>query len=148
MTSLSGLESLTSLGGDLKIFDSNALVSISALSNLTSVGGHLSIESNNILTSLTGLESLTSIDGELNVAYNASLTNLCALYNVNLTGDLLEIHENTLLSMETAYALETRLRDNGFTGTSTITNNNGVGQVVCDEGYKGSLTGPYLLLLD
>jgi hypothetical protein len=35
--------------------------------------------------------------------------------------------------MDTAYALETQLRDNGFAGTAEIYNNDGSGLVTCDE---------------
>ena len=34
--------------------------------------------------------------------------------------------------MDTAYALETQLRENGFTGVAGIDNNNGSGLVSCD----------------
>jgi hypothetical protein len=154
LTSLSGLNNLTSVDGDLNIGYNNALISLSAPSNLTSVSG-VRIESNEALTSLSGLESLTSVGGDLMIFYNTALTNLkgldnltsvggvlginsndaltnlCSLYKVYLYGNSLFIHTNTKLSMETAYALETQLRNNGFTGTATIHDNNGTGLVIC-----------------
>jgi hypothetical protein len=71
------------------------------------------------------------VGGDLNIDYNTSLTNLCGLYNVNLLGLGLTISENTQLSMDTANALEARLRDNRFSGTAEIYDNNGSGIVCC-----------------
>jgi hypothetical protein len=132
LTSLTGLNNLTSVDGDLEIEENDFLSSLNALSKLTSVGGELWIESNAPLTSLTGLENLTSVGGNIGIESNASLTNLCGLYNVNVAGDNLWIYYNPVLSMETAYALETQLRNNGFTGQSDIHDNNGSGLVTCD----------------
>jgi hypothetical protein len=156
LTSLSGLENITSVGGGLDIYNNDALTTLSGLNNLTSLGGYLWIDSNASLTSLSGLENLTSlggslwientaltslsglnnityVGGSLNIFHNEVLTNLCALYNVNLYGSSLEIVDNIALSMDTALALETQLRSNGFTGTSDITDNDGSGQVFCDS---------------
>jgi hypothetical protein len=85
------------------------------------------------LASLSGLENLTSVGGYLEIGDNDALTNLCALYNVNLGGNNLDIYDNNALSMDTAYELETQLRNNGFTGTATIERNYGTGQVFCDN---------------
>merc|ERR1712134_246152 len=56
VTSLKGLEGLTSVGGDLDIWNNAQLTSLSGLEGLTSVGGYLSIYDNDQLTSLAGLE--------------------------------------------------------------------------------------------
>jgi hypothetical protein len=69
----------------------------------------------------------------LSIGANDVLTDLCALYNMNLFGDRLFIWENIDLSMATAYALETQLRSNGFTGTSSIHDNDGTGGLVTCE---------------
>merc|ERR1711937_736850 len=61
VTSLKGLEGLTSVGGDLQIgdWDGNPqLTSLAGLEGLTSVGGDLDIMYNDQLTSLSGLEGL------------------------------------------------------------------------------------------
>jgi hypothetical protein len=70
---------------------------------------------------------------DLGIDNNTALTNLCALYNANVAGDELSISDNTLLSMDTANALEAQLRINGFKGTASILNNNGSGLVTCDN---------------
>jgi hypothetical protein len=89
------------------------------------------IGGNSYLTSLNGLENLTSIGNRVLVDSNNALTNVCSLYKV--TGlNSLRITNHDLLSMETAYAFETQLRSNGFTGTADISNNNGSGLVSCD----------------
>ena len=133
LASLNGLENLTTVGNDLVIGFNNSLTSLNGLENLTSVGNDLGIIYNTSLTSLTGLNNLTTVSGDLYIDNNDALTNLCALYNVNLGGDSLNIYSNTVLSMDTAYALETQLINNGFTGTADIHDNNGSGLVSCEN---------------
>ena len=134
LTSLSGLQNLTSVDGYFIIQENANLNSLSDLSSLTSVGGAFHIVYCNSLLSLNGLENLTSIDGYLIIQMNEILTNLCALSNVNMRDDrILQIYNNTALSMATANALETQLRDNGFTGVAEIYNNDGSGLGTCDE---------------
>jgi hypothetical protein len=126
------LSGYTGVSGSLYI-SSTSLTSLVGLENLTSVGGPLSIRGNNILSSLSALSNLTSISGELYISGAAGLINLCALYNVSLYGDYLAIYGNEYLSMDTANALETQLRYNGFNGTSDIYNNTGLTQAFCDN---------------
>lgn len=130
LTNLSGLENLTSVGKYLVISFNYSLTSLTGLENLTSVGEDLGIIYNTSLTSLTELNNLTTV-GELQIRGNAALANLCALYNVNLGGDSLTIYNHTVLPMDTAYALETQLRYNGFTGTADIHDNYGTVQIFC-----------------
>jgi hypothetical protein len=130
---IADLSDCTEITGSLTI-EHTALTSLTGLENLTSVGWDfrgLIIWRNDALASLSGLNNLTSVGGDLYIGENNALTNLCALYDTNFAGDELSIYENTLLSMETAYALETQLRSNGFTGTADIFNNNGSGIVCC-----------------
>ncbi|MFZ9888596.1 MAG: hypothetical protein ACO3JL_13945, partial [Myxococcota bacterium] len=49
LTSLSGLEGLTSVGGEFEIIDNDALTSLSGLEGLTSVGGNLNIYTSSAL---------------------------------------------------------------------------------------------------
>ena len=136
LTSLSGFDDLSSVGLDLSIDNNASLTSLAGLNNLSSVGGELEIINNTVLTSLSGLDNLNSVDGWMMRIYsNPALTNLCALYNVKFDGfdggNVLRIYENSGLSMDTAYALETQLRSNGFTGYEYILDNNGTGLVTC-----------------
>jgi hypothetical protein len=130
LSSLNGLESLTSVGDYIDISLLPLLTNLNGLSNLTSIGSTLFIRINDALTSLNGLDSLTSIGNELIIGENAALTDLCGLYNVSTLSNLM-IYINTALSMDTAYAFETQLRANGYTGNAFIYENNGSGQVFC-----------------
>ena len=132
LTSLNGLQGLTNLSGGFEVISNGALTSLNGLQGLTNLSGSLKIMSNGALTSLSGLQNLTSVGGYLYILEFDLLTNLCALYNVNLDGNLY-IYNNLLLSMDTAYALETQLRSNGFTGTANIHDNDGTVQVFCDN---------------
>merc|ERR1712078_569271 len=67
VTSLKGLEGLTSVGGDLDIWNNDQLTSLSGLEGLTSIDGNLDIAYNAQLTSLAGLEGLTSVGGDLDI---------------------------------------------------------------------------------
>ena len=82
LTSLTGLDNVTSIGGGLFVFNNDALISLSGLEGLPSIGGFLSIRNNDALISLTGLDNLTSIGGDLYIAEHDALTNLTGLTNV------------------------------------------------------------------
>jgi hypothetical protein len=107
LTSLDGMESLTSIGGELRIggYDfwndvghgNDALTSLDGLVNLTSVGGYLDISGNSSLTSLEGLGNLASIGGFFQVAYSA-LTSLDGLGSLNSIGGDLSIYHNNVLN--------------------------------------------------
>ncbi len=101
LTSLNGLESLTSAGHGLTIRFNPVLTSFDGLENLTSLGsgGFLLIQVNDALTDLTALSNLTTVGGSLRVEYNLSLTSLAGLENINpATVDDLFITENPLLT--------------------------------------------------
>merc|ERR1719171_213642 len=74
VTSLKGLEGLSSIGGYLKIEHNAQLTSLNGLEGLTSVGGDLWIRHNAELTSLVGLEGLVSVGDYLSIDQNAQLT--------------------------------------------------------------------------
>lgn len=76
--SLSGLENIAGMGGNLWIESNDNLINLSALSNITSVGGNLYIINNPGLTSLTGLENIPELGEKLIVYGNDSLTGLSA----------------------------------------------------------------------
>merc|ERR1712176_1725216 len=62
VTSLKGLEGLTSVGGHVYILGIDQLTSLAGLAGLTSVGGRVFAYLNPQLQSLAGLESLTVVD--------------------------------------------------------------------------------------
>lgn len=91
LTSLLGLENITSIQGSfdnlgegigLQISNNNSLTSIAALSNLSLLDGNLNIFSNNSLSSLQGLEGITSINGNININTNNQITSLVGLNNL------------------------------------------------------------------
>merc|ERR1711937_742280 len=82
LTSLDGLEGLNSVGGYLRIYYNHQLTSFTGLEGLTSVGGSFEVMYNALLTSLAGLEGLTSVDGDLDIDYNDQLTSLAGLTEV------------------------------------------------------------------
>jgi hypothetical protein len=132
LTSLSGLENISSVERNLVILYNASLTNLTGLEGLTSVSEGLYIYDNNALSSLNGLENITSVGRDLWIFNNERLFNLCGLYNINLSGTELKIYSNETLSMDTAYALEDRLRSKGFTGTADIHDNNGTGLVTCE----------------
>lgn len=79
--SIDGNLIIGSIACDFLWNDNPQLTSLSGLENLTTIGGSLWIESNSNLTDLTGLEGLTSIGGELQIG-GSSLTNLNGLNNL------------------------------------------------------------------
>jgi len=98
INNLNGLSVITSIGGDLGIYYTDALTSLTALEGLTSIGGELSILANNVLINLTGLDNIdaTSIS-KLWIYGNYSLStceveSVCG-YIANPNGAI-EIHDN------------------------------------------------------
>jgi hypothetical protein len=94
-------------GGSFRSNREMALTSLDGLNSLTTIGGSLLIYGQNALTSLLALENLTTIDGNLQIGFmapyydlgNASLTSLSGLENINAASiDSLVIIENPSLS--------------------------------------------------
>jgi hypothetical protein len=98
LTSLTGLENITSFSGDLYIGHNDALTNLSGLENMTSIGKDLEIEGNPALTSLIGLENLASVGESLYIDYNDTLTNLSCLENLKSVGEGLRISDNAELT--------------------------------------------------
>jgi len=103
LTSLTGLDNLTSIGGDLWIDVNHALTSLTGLDNVTSIGEDLRIRNNDALIGLTGLESLTSIGEDLWIINNGSLMSLTGLYNID-EGTIININISNNSSLSTCEA--------------------------------------------
>jgi len=99
IVNLHGLNAITIIEGDLKIKDNKLLSSLTGLDNLTSVDGNFfigdydtyvfSCHGNYSLANLTGLESVNHIGGDLKICCNQSLTSLAGLDNLaTIAGDL------------------------------------------------------------
>ena len=86
LTSLTGLNALTQIGGDLEIYCNSSLTSLSGLNNLAIVEGNLHIGSidyiygfefgNDSLLDLSGLKVLQEVGGIFTIAGNDNLVNL------------------------------------------------------------------------
>jgi type IX secretion system substrate protein len=123
---LSGLNVLTSIGGECSIQDNDSLVNLTGLDNLASVGGNLLIAFNDALSSIAGLNNLNSIGGKHEIRYNVVLTSLTGLDNLNSIGGRFLFEGNDVLI--------------SLTGLGKLTSIGG-GCYVQDNGYLTSLTG-------
>ena len=119
LTSLNGLQNLSSVGGYLHLFD-NGLVEISSLSNLSTIGSSLSIFDNDALMSLTGLHGVTRILGALIIAKNDMLSNIEGIGNIYFGITDLRIFQNPLLSVCSLPRICNYITSGG---TNMITNN-------------------------
>ncbi len=98
LTSLMGLENLNSIGLSIQILNNDGLTNLSGLEGLSSVGGWFTLWYNSNLTNLTGLEGLTSIGESLQITRNSSLCTLTGLEQLNFIGDDLDINDNWYLT--------------------------------------------------
>jgi hypothetical protein len=65
VTSLDGLASLTSVGGDLSIHNTTSLTSTVGLDNIVSIGGNVLIYENVSLETVDGLNAVVEVGSEL-----------------------------------------------------------------------------------
>lgn len=89
----SGLESLERIGKSLTVNNNHALTDLSGIENLRSIGS-LSIITNNSLESLSGLDNLDSIHGELSINSTTLLGDLHAFNNLKYVDGYIEITNN------------------------------------------------------
>ena len=102
LENLDGLETLTTVAGDLLINDNNALVNIDGLSSLSMATidpvYKIEILRNAALRNLDGLSSLTGLEGALIIHLNNSLSNIQGLSNLEHVGAILHIAANHALA--------------------------------------------------
>jgi hypothetical protein len=102
LENLDGLESLTTIAGDLRINDNSALINIDGLSSLSMVTidpvYKIEISRNAALRNLDGLSSLTGLAGALIIHLNGSLSNVHGLSNLEQVGAILHIAANHTLT--------------------------------------------------
>lgn len=108
LTSLAGLESLTTVDGHLHITLNSKLTDLTGLSGLTTVGGDsVEISSNPALVSAT-LPALSSVAGELIIDGNTALTGFSLPALTTLPGGSARISNNpALLDVDGLSALHT-----------------------------------------
>lgn len=73
LISYSGLETVSTVNGNVTLSSNVLVTDFTGLENLTSIGGNLTIEDNNALSSLAGL-NVTSVSGDLTILSNESLS--------------------------------------------------------------------------
>jgi hypothetical protein len=84
ITSLTALQNITSVNGNLLIINNPLLENLNGLNALETVVGDVTLGTGNaILNSITSLANLESINGSLQILYNPELTSLEGLQNLN-----------------------------------------------------------------
>jgi hypothetical protein len=86
LISYAGLETLSTVNGDVTLSANLQVTDFTGLENLSSIGGNLTIEDNNSLFSLAGL-NVTSVAGDLTILTNPSLSE-CDVADFVLTVDV------------------------------------------------------------
>jgi hypothetical protein len=98
LTSLEGLNNLTSIRGALNISGNSILTDLTGLSRLISVGGTVTIIYHDDLVDFSGLNVLRSIGGDLQIVVNPGLTSLDGLEKLDSIGGTLFIYGNSTLT--------------------------------------------------
>jgi|FLOH01.1.fsa_nt_gi hypothetical protein len=134
ITNLSPLSSLTTVGGDLQIYNIYGLANLNGLSSLSSVGGNLWFNGNFLLSNLNGLSSLTTVGGDVQIWTNRGLLNLNGLSSLTSVGGKLFIQNNFVLSV--FCGLYPLINRGGVSGTYTVNGNalNPTEQEIIDDG--------------
>jgi hypothetical protein len=97
LTSLSGLNKLTSVGRAMLIMWNDGLIDLEGLDSLISVGYSLQIVENASLKSLEGINKLYSVS-ELDIGYNDSLLSLDGLQGLIKVNHYFDISGNPMLT--------------------------------------------------
>jgi len=98
ITNLNGLNVLTSVGENLRIWENSQLISLIGLNSVTSIGQALSLQANDVLPNLLGLDNLNSIGGWLSIGGNPELISLMGLHNLIYGVGPLGIWDNDALT--------------------------------------------------
>lgn len=122
--SLEGFNSLTTIGGQLRIEGLAETTTLEGLNNLESIGGNLVINANIILEDISSLISLTQINGILHITSNEVLNSLSGIENINHSGiEILYLFNNPLISYCNYPNICTYLELNTALNDATINNN-------------------------
>ncbi|SFZ94336.1 Por secretion system C-terminal sorting domain-containing protein [Flaviramulus basaltis] len=131
LTSLNGLQNLTSVGESFNIYYNDSLTSLNGLQGLTAIGTNTSIANsalgiftNPVLTDLTALQNLTTLnEGTISVQYSDALTSLNGLENIEASSiRSIVIRYNPQLTNCSAQSLCEALNI-GVSGNINITDN-------------------------
>jgi len=117
-------------GGHLIIRTNNNLTSLNGLNALTTIAGDFTIKFNDNLTDLSALTNLTSVGNIFTIGDNDNLTNLNGLQNLNTIGDRLDINGNQLLANLDALSGLTEVTNRiGISSNPNLANLNGLSNV-------------------
>ena len=117
LRTLEGLESLTTVGGDLEVYQCQELNSLVGLDNLTTVGEYFSIQFNYPLVSLDGLQNLTDVY-RLDVYENVGITSISEMESLATVEDQVYVRYNDSLCQSEVDEWEASL-DDSITVTSS-----------------------------
>ena len=98
LTTLSGLDNLTSIGGYLHIYGNSGLMNMAGLENLTSIGGGCYIWANDGLADFTGMENLNCIGGSMEILQNDALSSFDGLEELTTLSGEMRIYGNPVLT--------------------------------------------------
>jgi len=118
LVDFSGLANLTEVNGNLQIVDNSSLENFNGLNNLTEIGGYVEINNNPSLTDLTGLTSLSNVNSDFLIENNNSLNSLSGLENLDAINGIFRIKNNNSLQSITA------LQDLDIVGSFVVIENN------------------------
>ncbi|MEQ1744074.1 MAG: hypothetical protein ABMA02_01500, partial [Saprospiraceae bacterium] len=95
---LTGLDSLTSIGGNFEIKRNDKLNWINGLGNLQTIGGDLAVEEcDGLLYNLPDFQNLRTVQGSLSILSNTYLNNLEGFEHLQTVGGNLNVVNNALL---------------------------------------------------
>ncbi len=109
LTSLTGLDALTTIRGSVSIADNPRLTSLAGLRNVTSFAGSFTLTNNATLPTVT-LTSLASITTNLLIAGNPALTTLAGLDALASVGGDVRVTDNDRIPAAEVAAFEARFR--------------------------------------
>lgn len=108
---VNGLYGINSIEGDLLIQRNHSMNNLIGLESLTTIGGDLYIggweEGNLYLRNLTGLENLVNFDGNIQVINNEFLENLHGLSGIDSVFDLTLVYGDKLIDLSGLDSLKT-----------------------------------------
>lgn len=129
ITDLSGLQSITEIGGNLGIEGNPILANVDGLNNVTKVGGNLTIGNNTQLTNINGLAGLKSTGYELRILLNPLLTNIDVFANLTGTKKASITHNSSLTNID-GLSFLTNGDELQIVGNDALTNIDGLSSIV------------------
>jgi hypothetical protein len=120
LADLKGLKSLAHVEGFLWIESNLSLHDLSGLETLKTTGWTTAVKGNFELLSLDGLDNLKSVEGQLVITDNVKLASITALSRLEALGDNLNVFNNFSVPQCEVDDLRQRLTAKGWTGTATI----------------------------